>query len=46
MKHILSIMSVGVCACLTAAAINWNSGKLENIAQGATVTVSSKDADA
>lgn len=40
-------MSVGVCACLTAvAAINWNSGKLENIAQGATVTVSSKDADA
>lgn len=47
MKRILSFVAVGVVACLSLiAAIDWNSGTIENLALGSTVTVSSNQAEA
>lgn len=44
MKKFLSLVSVGSLACASVmAAIDWNSGSIENIAQGSTVTVSSNE---
>lgn len=47
MKKLLTLVSVGAVACMSViASINWNSGAITNLAQGATVTVSSKPAEA
>lgn len=47
MKKFLSLASVGAMTYMSVmAAINWNSGSIENIAVGSTVTVSSNEANA
>lgn len=47
MKKILSFVAVGVLACASVmAAINWNSGSIENLAKGSTVITSSNEGDA
>lgn len=43
MKKFLTLFTLGVLACISVmAVINWNSGQVENLALGATVTTSSK----
>lgn len=43
MKKFLTLFALGVLACISVmAVINWNSGQVQNLALGATVTTSSK----
>ncbi len=47
MKKLLAIASLGVVTCASVmAAIDWNSGSIDNLAKGSTVTASSNSAEA